>query len=238
MPDYHHDILNYWCDYRNTRFLATMKQIGFDLPSLGSAYHHMKYYYFAYKNQFKFPIFMDALRFGVEQVRMDMLKNLARSRTLALYQCDFEQAMNAFGDSIVDARNKAQHQHNIIHAREDIVIPCQEIIDFANSFLQIASENQDSLKKNTFGWAPWERYRAFLPEAEKADFLLLRSNRKESWRGWTCDIPARLVSEMRLAHAEQRMEDLWQHCDEHGRNSHAGKHTESRKVKSSREDIR
>lgn len=239
MVDYHHDILNYWYDKGNTRFLATMKQIGFDLPSLGKAYNHMKYAYFSEEEQFKFSIYMDALRFAVEQVRMNMIKNLAHSETLTLYQCDFEQSIMAFRDSLDVARVEAQRQHNIIFAsRRDVEIRCQEIIDFANCFLICATENQDSLKRNTFGWDAWRQHKRTLPEVEQGDFDLLRSNRKESWRKWSIDIPARMVAEMRLAHAEQRMNGDWENCSEHGPNRYAAIHTKMREVESSLEDVR
>ena len=197
--DNYHDLLMPVYDTRNTRMIANLVNLGFDIRTVGMAYEYMKETYYSKKwTTEMFHTAFNALRFILEDTRFQCLFMMQESPALKTHYCDLAR-MSYSSKHIERAKRK---------------VP--KIIDFLNDFLHLLIDHTqkyfpDSYISKTIQKDPlnkdfYNSLIATLPEEERKEAGLYRSNRKKSWRLVTIDLPALMWQTVRMRCAEKRMD--------------------------------
>jgi len=201
--DNYHDLLMPVYDTRNTRMIANLVNLGFDIRVVGMAYEYMKETY--YSKGWTTEMFHDAfdsLRCILEDTRFQCLFMMQESPALKTHYCDLA---------------RMQQSSNHIRRRAGFGWDSDTCIDFLNDFMHLLIDHTqkyfpDSYISKTIQKDPlnkdfYDSLIATLPEEERKEAWLFRSNRKKSWRLVTIDLPALMWQTVRMRCAEKRMDD-------------------------------
>lgn len=199
--DDYHDLLMPVYDTGNTRMIANLVNLGFNIEVVGMAYDFMKetYYSRGWSTQ-NFHICFDALRRILEDTRFQCLFMMQESPALKTHYCDLVR-MQASSHIIMQASSKLGWQSEVV-------------VDFLNNFVRFMIDHTQEyfpeayiskhLPRESDDWRLYDTLIASLPEEERKECRWFRSNRKNSWRLLSIDLPAFMWQTVKMRCAEKR----------------------------------
>ena len=199
--DDYHDLLMPVYDTGNTRMIANLVNLGFDIRIVGMAYDYMKETYYSRGWSSKdFHTCFDALRRILEDTRIQCLYTMQESPSLKTHYCDLARMQ--------------QSSHIIMEVASLLGWESETVVDFLNDFMHLMlyhtqayfpeSYLSKSLQKDPNNRKYYKKLIATLPEEERKQARLFRSNRKPTWRLLSIDLPALMWQTVKMRCAEKR----------------------------------